>query len=76
MSIFPFILRGVSLIGVSSQNYPKLMRIEMWNKLANEWKPENLMDLYQEIGLEDIKSTLDLILLGKLKGRTIVNMLN
>jgi hypothetical protein len=52
------------------------MRIEMWNKLANEWKPENLMDLYQEIGLEDIKSTLDLILLGKLKGRTIVNMLN
>lgn len=76
ISVFPFILRGVSLIGVSSQNYPKAPRKELWNKLANEWKPQNLMELYNEIGLEDVKSALDLILMGKLKGRTIVNMLD
>jgi len=76
MSVFPFILRGISLVGISSQNYPKMPRKELWHKLANEWKPENLMDLYSEIGMDDIKSTLDLILMGKLKGRTIVNMLD
>jgi len=75
MSVFPFILRGISLVGVSSQNYPKKLRIEMWNRLATDWKPENLMDLYTEIHLGEIKDTLDLILKGKLKGRTIVNLL-
>jgi len=75
MSVFPFILRGISLIGVSTQNYPKQLRIDLWNKLSNEWKPENLMELYTEIDINEIKSTIDLILLGKLKGRTIVNMI-
>jgi len=75
MSVFPFILRGISLVGVSSQNYPKQARIDLWNKLANDWKPDNLMELYNEIGLDEIKDAIDLILMGKLKGRTIVNML-
>ncbi|MEI7501936.1 MAG: YhdH/YhfP family quinone oxidoreductase [Paludibacter sp.] len=74
MSVFPFILRGISLVGVSSQSYPKELRIELWNKLANEWKPENIFEFYNEIGIEEIKNAIDLILLGKLKGRTIVNM--
>ncbi len=74
LSAFPFILRGVSLVGVSSQNYPKESRIEIWNKLAKEWKLQNLLELYTEIGIDDIKTAVDNILLGKLKGRTIVNM--
>lgn len=75
MSVFPFILRGISLVGISSQNYPKPLRIELWNKLANEWKPDNLLEFYNEIGMDEIKSTLENILQGKLKGRTIVNMI-
>lgn len=75
VSVFPFILRGISLIGISSQNYPKQPRVEMWNKLANEWKPDNLLELYTEITIEEIKNTLNLILEAKLKGRTVVNML-
>lgn len=74
VSVFPFILRGISLIGVSSQNYPEPYRQILWEKLASEWKLDNLLNLYTEISLDDLKSNIDLILDGKLKGRTIVNL--
>jgi hypothetical protein len=47
----------------------------LWQKLAVEWKPENLLDLYTEISIDEIMSHIDLILEGKLKGRTIVKMI-
>jgi len=76
MTVFPFILRGITLIGVSAQNYPTHLREPLWLKMANEWKPNNLLDLYSEINIEEIKSHIDLILKGKLKGRTIVKMID
>jgi acrylyl-CoA reductase (NADPH) len=76
MTVFPFILRGISLIGISAQNYPSALREPLWIKLATDWKPDNLLELYSEIRLEDIPGTVALILQGKLKGRTIVNMLD
>lgn len=76
MTVFPFILRGISLIGISAQNYPGALREPLWVKLATDWKPDNLLELYTEIRLEDIPETVVLILQGKLKGRTIVNMLD
>jgi len=74
MTVFPFILRGISLIGISSQNYPMSLRQILWTKLANEWKPINMLDLFTEISLEDVPNTLETILKGKLKGRTIIKM--
>lgn len=76
VSVYPFILRGISLIGVSSQNYPEPNRQHLWQKLANEWKPDNLMQLVTEISIDDLKANIDLILDGKLKGRTIVNLID
>lgn len=76
MTVFPFILRGISLIGISAQNYPGALREPLWIKLATDWKPTNSLELYTEIRLEDIPETVALILQGKLKGRTIVNMLD
>ena len=76
VSVFPFILRGISLIGVSSQNYPEPHRRIIWEKLANDWKLENFLNLYNEICLDDIKANIDLILDGKLRGRTIVNLID
>lgn len=73
-TVFPFILRGITLIGISAQNYPTARRKVLWNKLASEWKPENLLELYTEIKLDEIKGHLDLMMEGKLKGRTIVAM--
>ena len=74
MSVFPFILRGISLIGISAQNYPMKLRTTLWNRLANEWKPEHLMSIYNEIMLQELPDAIQLILNGKLKGRTLVNL--
>jgi putative YhdH/YhfP family quinone oxidoreductase len=76
MTVFPFILRGITLIGISAQNYPTNLREPLWKKLATYWKTDNLLDLYNEISLEELKGTLENILAGKLKGRTIVNLLD
>ncbi|SMO66959.1 putative quinone oxidoreductase, YhdH/YhfP family [Saccharicrinis carchari] len=74
LTVFPFILRGVALIGIDSQNYPMHQRQKVWNKLACDWKPEALMNNYDEIKLEQVPEKLDLMLKGQLKGRTIVNL--
>jgi len=73
-TVFPFILRGITLIGISAQNYPSTFRKALWTKLANEWKPDNLLELYTEIKLDQVIDYIHLILEGKLKGRTIVKM--
>lgn len=76
LTVFPFILRGITLIGISAQNYPLELREKLWLKLANDWKPTNLLDLYTEVKLEDTPTILTQILQGKLKGRTIVNLID
>lgn len=74
LSVFPFILRGTALMGISSQNYPTASRPHLWNKLANEWKPDNLMNIFKEVTLNELPNITEQILQGKLKGRTIVNL--
>ncbi|HLP05762.1 MAG TPA: YhdH/YhfP family quinone oxidoreductase [Paludibacter sp.] len=75
MTVFPFILRGISLIGVSAQNYPMNLRAGLWQRLSSEWKPVNLLEIYNEIKPEELGDAIDLILQGKLKGRTVVDMM-
>ena len=74
VSVFPFILRGIALIGISAQNYPMELRKPLWEKLAGDWKPEHLLELYNEITINEIDDAVAAILKGELKGRTIVNM--
>lgn len=74
MTVFPFILRGITLTGISAQNYPMPLRQELWNKLSSTWKLNKLQEVYTEISLNELSDTLSLILQGKLRGRTIVNM--
>ncbi|MDC7227022.1 MAG: YhdH/YhfP family quinone oxidoreductase [Spirochaetales bacterium] len=74
LTVFPFILRGVTLIGVDSQNLPMISREKVWEKLASDWKPLSLLDSYDEISLDDIDQKISLMLQGKLKGRTIINV--
>ena len=75
-TVFPFILRGITLIGISAQNYPTPVRKALWEKLANEWKPDNLLQLYSEIKLDELTSHINQILEGKIKGRTVINMMD
>jgi putative YhdH/YhfP family quinone oxidoreductase len=74
LTVFPFILRGISLIGIDSQNYPMAYREKVWGKLANEWKTETLTETCTEISLAELDEKIALMLKGKLTGRTVVRM--
>ncbi len=74
INVFPFILRGASLLGIDSQHCPMPIRSEIWEKLASDWKFTELQNMYDEIGLDQLEDKIAQILKGQLKGRTIVNM--
>lgn len=74
ISVYPFILRGVSVLGVDSVQCPMDLRLKIWNKLSNEWKPDNLNENSEEVSLEQLNYKIDIILEGKSKGRTVVNL--
>jgi len=72
MTVYPFILRGISLIGIDSQNCPGSIREKIWGKLSGEWKPSKMMDIYKEISLEDLPSSIEMMLGGRMRGRVII----
>ncbi len=76
LTVFPFILRGVSLLGVSSQNYPMDKRLQLWQKLATDWKIEDTSKLYTTISLDRLPNTIDNMLEGNIKGRFVVELRN
>ena len=51
------------------------IRQKIWNRIAGEWKLGNLERLTKEISLKELDQNIELILKGKLKGRTVVNLL-
>ncbi len=72
-TVFPFILRGISLLGIDSGNCASDLRQNIWDKIAGEWKLKNLDLLAKEISLEELDRNIELILQGKQKGRVVVN---
>lgn len=73
-SVYPFILRGVSLIGIDSGETPMETRLKIWGLLSNEWKYNSLDKNVEEVSLEGLNEKIDLILKGKAKGRLIVRV--
>ena len=71
-SVFPFILRGVKLLGTDSVQCPMDLRLEVWGKLAGEWKPDRLERLVRTIDLDGLEDAIQILLKGKGKGRTLV----
>lgn len=74
LNVFPFILRGVKLVGIDSQNCPMDLRVKIWQRFTNEWKLNFPGDFSKEIGLEALEENIQLILEGKQKGRVLVNL--
>ena len=74
MTVFPFILRGITLIGIDSQNYPMKFRKLVWEKLARDWKPSQIFDTCVDIKLDELENKIDLMLQGKLKGRIVLKL--
>lgn len=72
-TVLPFILRGINLLGIDSVNISREKRVQVWNKLASEWKITDTT-LVNEIGLEDVPETIVNIKNGTHLGRTIVKI--
>ena len=74
-TVFPFILRGVNLLGIDSVNCPMDTRLKVWHRLATDFKLEDLEQLVQqEITLEELPGVLPTLLKGEARGRTIVKL--
>ncbi|HIY70160.1 MAG TPA: YhdH/YhfP family quinone oxidoreductase [Candidatus Luteimonas excrementigallinarum] len=74
-TVMPFILRGVSLLGVASTDTPHHHRDEVWRRLASDWKPRHLQRICtREATLEELPGVFDTMLAGGSLGRTLVTL--
>ena len=73
-TVFPFILRGVSLLGIDSGFTPTNLRREIWSKLAGVWKFPQLEQLTIDCTLETLDPEIDKILAGGQRGRVVVDL--
>ena len=73
-SIYPFILRGVSLMGVDSGIALMQDRERIWDKLATEWKIPHLEEISQTCTLEDLPAKIEKMLKGGLTGKVLVSL--
>ncbi len=74
LTVYPFILRGVSLLGIDSQHCPMEKRQKVWQKLGGEWKLEGLEDITREIRLGELDEAVEAILKGQNQGRVLVKV--
>lgn len=73
-TVFPFILRGVNLLGIDSVYCPMEKRLAIWNRLANDFKPASFdVFIQEEITLQELPKKVSIPLQGQAKGRIIVN---
>lgn len=73
-SVAPFILRGVSLLGIDSVMAPIELRNEAWQRLSTDLDAGKLANIATKIGFDDIIDTAHAILEGKVRGRVVVDM--
>lgn len=75
-TVYPFILNGVSLIGVGSAEMPMAVKLRIWEKLSGPWNcKDKLNAIVKEVSLEELNSTyIDAILKGNVMGRIVVDL--
>ncbi len=74
LNVFPFILRGVKLVGIDSQNCPMPLRKTIWQCFSDQWKLSFPEGFSKEISLEALDENIERILQGGQKGRVIVKL--
>ncbi len=73
-NVFPFILRGVRLIGIDSVECKLEKKQAAWEKIASKWKIDTLSNITNEITLNEVKDAYSLLLAGKAVGRYVVRI--
>jgi acrylyl-CoA reductase (NADPH) len=74
-SVMPFILRGVNLLGITSSNTPRVLREQVWQRIATDLKPAHL-DLIRTriVELAELPNVFADYLQGQIRGRTVVRI--
>ena len=79
-TVMPFILRGVSLLGIDSVNCLMAQRAAVWQRLATDMRPAHLAPgpggMIREIAFADLPAAFDDYIQGRAKGRVVVNIAN
>ncbi|MDP9483363.1 MAG: acryloyl-CoA reductase [Chloroflexota bacterium] len=73
-TVFPFILRGVSLLGIDSAQVPIAERRRLWGRIAGDLRPRGLGQALAEVDLDGLEAALDAILAGRAHGRWLVRL--
>jgi acrylyl-CoA reductase (NADPH) len=73
-SVAPFILRGVSLLGIDSVQMPKPRRVQAWNRLAKDLDTAKLAAMTKTIPLSEVRKAAEDILAGQVRGRLVVEI--
>ncbi len=73
-TVMPFILRGVSLLGIDSVQCPMTLRQKVWARLASDLRPRHLAAMASTIPFAELPQTFDALLKGAVKGRTVVKI--
>ena len=73
-TVMPFILRGVSLLGIDSVMAPMSIRKRAWERLSKDINFEKLEDMVVEVGLDQVQELAKDILQGQVRGRVVVNI--
>jgi len=75
LTVYPFILRGVSLVGIDASLTPRAERLELWQKMAASWRPENLESFASRtVSLDGLPEQIEKILRGETVGRVVVEV--
>jgi putative YhdH/YhfP family quinone oxidoreductase len=73
-TVMPFILRGVSLLGIDSVQLPIGQRRALWERLGGERKPRHLEDVTHEVDVKDVIAVIDQVRAGTYSGRAVVRV--
>ena len=73
-SVFPYILRGVSLLGIDSGYMGFPVRQQVWNRLATDLRPRHLEAVTRTIGFDELPAAFEDFIAGRIRGRTVVRV--
>lgn len=73
-TVAPFILRGVSLLGVDSVGTPMPLRAEVWRRLASDLRPRHLGSITRTVAFDDLPAAFPEIIESRMRGRVVVDM--
>lgn len=73
-TVYPFILRGITLCGIDTAWCSRAVRLELWKHLGREWKLPKLESISKTVRLAEIEPYIERILQGRIAGRTVVQI--